>query len=99
MPASPTASALAILTFIAVSACGGAGAPPAPSSGNAPTGAPSAAGAGTAATRNAPLPVRFAYTALSTTIAPYWIAMEAGYFAEEGVDVQATYFGASTVGM
>jgi ABC-type nitrate/sulfonate/bicarbonate transport system substrate-binding protein len=98
-PTGPTASALAILTFFAISACGGPSALPAPSTGNAATSGPAAAGAGTAERRSAPLPVRFAYTALSTTIAPYWIALEAGYFAEEGVDVQPTYFGASTVGM
>ena len=45
------------------------------------------------------LPLRFAYTALSTTIAPYWIAAEAGYFQEEGLDLQDTFISASTVGM
>jgi taurine transport system substrate-binding protein len=88
-----------VLTCIAITACAGSGAPSAPTVGNAASGGPSSPAAGTAAPATAPLPLRFAYTALSTTIAPYWIAMDAGYFAEEGVDVQPTYFGASTVGM
>ncbi len=75
--------ALLLLTALGLAACGGGAAP----AGTAPS------------TPAAPLRLRFAYTALSTTIAPYWIAMDAGYFREEGLDVQPTYFGASTVGM
>jgi taurine transport system substrate-binding protein len=99
LPARLTGSVLAVLALFALAACAGTVAPSAPSQGAAATSGPAAGTTGEATARSAPLPLRFAYTALSTTIAPYWIAMDAGYFAEEGVDVQPTYFGASTVGM
>jgi NitT/TauT family transport system substrate-binding protein len=71
-----------------------AAAPAAPTAVVAP--APAAPAAGPA---GPPLSLRFAYTALSTTIAPYWIAHEAGYFREEGIDPQFSFISASTVGM
>ena len=65
----------------------------------APAGEPAATAAPSPAAAPALLPLRFAYTALSTTIAPYWIAETAGYFREEGLDLQTTFISASTVGM
>src|SRR5437764_14017698 len=86
-----------------VLACGSqAAAPAAPAVAAAPearAGAPAAAPAATSATPAAPVPLRFAYTALSTTIAPYWIAEDAGYFREEGLDLDNRFISASTVGM
>src|SRR5437762_12301511 len=68
--------------LILLFACAGppAAPPAAPGPGSAPAPEP-AAGAPAA---GPPLTLRFAYTALSTTIVPYWIAQEAGYFREEG---------------
>src|SRR4051812_3829757 len=60
---------------------------------------PATAAAAVATTPPAPLGLRFAYTALSTTIAPYWIAEDAGYFREEGLDLDTRFISASTVGM
>lgn len=62
-----------------------------------PASAPAAAPAATPPP--APLPLKFAYTALSTTITPYWIALDAGLFQEEGLAVEPTFISASTVGM
>jgi NitT/TauT family transport system substrate-binding protein len=45
------------------------------------------------------LAVRHAYTAISTTHAPYYIAEAAGYFAEEGLDMQITYISGSSTAM
>lgn len=57
-------------------------------SANAPSGAPAAP---------PPIVLRHAHTSLSTSHAPYWIAREAGYFAEEGLDLQAVMIqGSST---
>ncbi len=55
---------------------------------------PTGAAAVTAPTR---LVVRHANTSLSTTHAPYWIAEDAGYFAEEGLDYQVSYIQGSSV--
>lgn len=95
--------------LLALVACATPASPPpaAPPAGNAPSqSAPPASSApapaappAAAATPVALLPLRFAYTALSTTIAPYWIAMESGSFREEGLDLQPTFISASTVGM
>jgi NitT/TauT family transport system substrate-binding protein len=83
-----------------------ANAPPAASSGAAAPAAPTGGAAGPAsgsapgaAPAGPPLSMKFAYTALSTTIAPYWIAEEAGYFREEGLDPELSFISASTVGM
>src|SRR3954467_11730114 len=50
--------------------------PPAPAGPPAP--APSAA----------PLPVRAAFTSFSASAAPWWMAVEGGYFREQGLDVE-----------
>jgi ABC-type nitrate/sulfonate/bicarbonate transport system substrate-binding protein len=91
-------------TLLACGSPAAAPAPAAPTTTAAPearaaaaaTGAPAAAPAATPPT---PLGLRFAYTALSTTIAPYWIAEDAGYFREEGLDLDTRFISASTVGM
>jgi NitT/TauT family transport system substrate-binding protein len=72
---------------------------PAPSTPAASAAAPPAAQPAAAPTAVTPLTLRFAYTALSTTITPYWIAKEAGYFREEGLDLQDTFISSSVVGM
>jgi NitT/TauT family transport system substrate-binding protein len=91
----------ALLVALGVLAgCGSpATAPPAPTVAPAPEARAAAPAAVTAATPAAPVALRFAYTALSTTIAPYWIAEEAGYFREEGLDLDTRFISASTVGM
>ncbi|MBX5490777.1 MAG: ABC transporter substrate-binding protein [Chloroflexi bacterium] len=71
--------------------------PAASASPAAPASAPAAAPAATAPPQ--PLPLKFAYTALSTTIAPYWIALDSGLFQEEGLAIEPTFISASTVGM
>jgi ABC-type nitrate/sulfonate/bicarbonate transport system substrate-binding protein len=76
--------------------------PAAPTAGpaaEARTPLPATAPAAVASAPPAPLGVRFAYTALSTTIAPYWIAEDAGYFRQEGLDLDTRFISASTVGM
>ncbi|HZR98545.1 MAG TPA: ABC transporter substrate-binding protein [Chloroflexota bacterium] len=95
-----------IMVLGMLGACGSQATPAAPA---APTTAPAAserapapatpAAAAAATTPPAPVGLRFAYTALSTTIAPYWIAEEAGYFREEGLDLDTRFISASTVGM
>jgi NitT/TauT family transport system substrate-binding protein len=65
----------------------------------APTAAAPVAPAAQATAVPAPIGLRFAYTALSTSIAPYWIAEDAGYFREEGLDLDNRFISASTVGM
>lgn len=61
---------------------GGGAASPAASSGAAA--APAAASAGTPAALE---PVKLAFTAISAVQSPFWIAHEAGYFREQGLDV------------
>ena len=105
------ASCMAVALLLAAACSSPASAPSAPAPAKPASGQPAAptAGAGAspaappaaapAAPAGPPLSMRFAYTALSTTIAPYWIAEEAGYFREEGLDPQFTFISASTVGM
>jgi ABC-type nitrate/sulfonate/bicarbonate transport system substrate-binding protein len=92
----PTHCLCAIL-LVLLSACSGP--PAAAPAGPGPAAAPPPEPAAGAPTAGPPLTLRFAYTALSTTIVPYWIAQEAGYFREEGLEVQDTFISASTVGM
>jgi NitT/TauT family transport system substrate-binding protein len=73
-----------------LAACTGGSVPPAPAG---PAGNPSPPAPAAAPTR---LAVRHAYTAISTTHAPYYLAEEAGYFAEEGLDMQITYISGSS---
>ena len=93
--------AAALLFPVACSSPAPPSSPPAQSQpASAPAAAPTAQPAAAPSTpAGPPLIMRFAYTALSTTIAPYWIAEEAGYFREEGIDPQFTFISASTVGM
>ncbi|HLH23066.1 MAG TPA: ABC transporter substrate-binding protein [Chloroflexota bacterium] len=91
---------IALGVLLACSAPAAAPAAPTAAPAPAPPAAPTAAApAPTAAAPVAALPLRFAYTALSTTIAPYWIAEDAGYFREEGLDLDTRFISASTVGM
>jgi NitT/TauT family transport system substrate-binding protein len=89
-----------LLALLLVGCAGAATAPAAPPAANRtdPAGAAAAAPAAAPAAPLTPIPVRFAYTALSTTITPYWIAKEAGYFRDEGVDLQDTFISSSVVG-
>src|SRR5215211_1184716 len=48
--------------------------------------APSAARAPTAL-----IPVRNAWTTISASTAPWWLALDAGYFREQGLDVELQY--------
>ncbi|HEY7067501.1 MAG TPA: ABC transporter substrate-binding protein [Chloroflexota bacterium] len=76
-------------------ACGGGSSAPAPAK---PAAAPSAASAPSssapasapAAQASAPpalIPARVAYTTIAAVQAPFWIAFDAGYFREQGLDV------------
>jgi NitT/TauT family transport system substrate-binding protein len=71
--------------FLAVACGGGATAPPA-----APAGSAAAPAASPAREPSAPPPlerVKLAYTTIAAVQAPFWIAYEAGYFREQGLDV------------
>jgi len=66
---------------------GGTGRAPAPPTVAAEAGAP-ASGA-------APLvPVRAAYSSIASNQAPWWVALEAGYFREQGLDVELSHIDA-----
>src|SRR5947208_2200775 len=82
-------------------ACGsgsGAASQPAPSggapaaSGGAP-GAPAAPAASGAAPTAAPQPLkaRSAFTTISAAAAPWWVALDGGYFREQGLDVELVH--------
>jgi NitT/TauT family transport system substrate-binding protein len=79
-------------------ACGGAGgsAPAKPAAGGAPAANPPAAGAPSGgASSGAPaqaappalIPAKVAYTTIAAVQSPFWIAFEAGYFREQGLDI------------
>jgi len=82
--------------WLAATACSAAdrSAAPAP----APTARAAAPAAPAAPATAAPerIHLRHAYSALSTTNAPYWIADDAGYLAEEGLDAELSFIPAST---
>src|SRR3954451_18828336 len=61
-----------------------AAAPPAPAAATAP---PVAVSPPAAAAPAAPQPVRAAFTSFSASAAPWWMALEGGYFREQGLDV------------
>src|SRR5437764_15086458 len=81
----PTIALVAALLALACSVGPGprAGAP-------APAVAPGGAALGTVAsgTDGAPLASRSAYTTISVSTAPWWVAAEAGYFREQGLDAE-----------
>src|SRR4051812_14705310 len=61
--------------------------------GRAPAPAPAPAEA--APTVGAPLvPARVAYSSIASTQAPWWVALEAGYFREQGLDVELAHIDA-----
>ncbi len=89
------ATGLAIGTTLLVLACGGGSlssskAPAAPAASGGST-APSAGGPSEAGgTSPAPQVVkaRSAYTTISAAAAPWWVALDGGYFREQGLDVE-----------
>ncbi|SRR5579883_2333153 len=82
---------LAVLLGALASACA---APAAPSAATATPAAP-AAGAADSPTATppaaVPIPLKIPYTAISGSSWPVWIAQDAGYFAEQGLDVDLEY--------
>jgi NitT/TauT family transport system substrate-binding protein len=73
-----------------------ASSPQPPSPGSGPASAPAVAQATVVPTAPAaPVPLRFAYSAISTNTTPFWVALERGYFREAGFDVEALFLGAS----
>jgi NitT/TauT family transport system substrate-binding protein len=79
--------AAAMALVAALVACSGG--PAARGEAAAPPAGPSAgAAASDAAAAPAPLPSRSAYTTISVSTAPWWIAAEAGYFREQGLDTE-----------
>ncbi len=72
---------------------------PTPAAPQAPTAAPAAAANPTAAAGNAAGPgtkLKAAYTAISATQSPLWVALESGVFPKYGLDVEAPYIATST---
>src|SRR3954463_11221103 len=58
----------------------------------APAPAPSAPGAATPASPPAvPIPVRNAWTTISASTVPWWLALDAGYFRAQGLDVELQF--------
>jgi NitT/TauT family transport system substrate-binding protein len=82
----PAAAFAAMALLLACSPGGGSG-PAAPAAAPPPpTGASAAPHA--AASPPAPLKARSAYTSINAVCAPWWMAQEAGYFREQGLDVE-----------
>jgi NitT/TauT family transport system substrate-binding protein len=80
--------ALAALLVLACSPSPTGGARPA---GEAPAAAPAAPGSAPQAGQSAPpapMKTRFAYTTIAGSVAPWWMAMDGGYFREQGLDVE-----------
>lgn len=81
------AALLAVACSAGSAARGGVGAGEAGASGAAAAATGTgAAGAGSAAA--APLPVRSAFTTISVSTAPWWMAADGGYFREQGLDTE-----------
>src|SRR5438093_11025004 len=72
-------------TLAAVAACAAPSRTPA---------APAAPAAGVGGAAPAPVALKTAYTTTSSSMAPIWLAMEAGGFAAEGIDAELTFIGA-----
>ena len=85
--------ALAGLLLVACSggSAGSSGSASAPPAGSAPSaGASGAAPAAPSASASAPPalePAHVAYTTIAAVQAPFWLALEAGYFREQGLDI------------
>lgn len=63
--------------------------------GAAPASAPAAAPAAPAAPAPPPrISLKTAYTTASATVAPMWVAVEGGAFAEQGIDAELSFIGA-----
>jgi NitT/TauT family transport system substrate-binding protein len=95
-----------VLATLLVAGCGGgsvntgrAPAPPpappgAPASGSAASSGASANAGSAASAPGQQLKARSAYTTISAAAAPWWIALEAGYFREQGLDVELAHIDA-----
>jgi NitT/TauT family transport system substrate-binding protein len=62
-----------------------------PASASASPAAPASAAAAPAAQAPAPLKSRSAYTTIAASVAPWWAAQEAGYFREQGLDLELVH--------
>src|SRR5205814_9405954 len=92
-----------LLVLVAAAACASGGPTATSSAGTAaPAGASSGvapgtgAGAAAAAAVEPPVSVRIPYTAISVVNAPLWVAKEAGYFEQEGVNAELEFIATST---
>jgi NitT/TauT family transport system substrate-binding protein len=89
------------LVWVLLVACGAPARTAAPA-GSAPASAPSggssaagaAPGAAAASAPAAPIKSRSGYTTISAAAAPWWMALEAGYFREQGLDVNLVHLDA-----
>jgi len=83
------ALAAAVLAALLAASCSGAGAPSAP----APAAAeqPRAAAPAAAPAPTARIKARSAFTTTSASSLPWWIAKDAGYFEEQGLDVDLVH--------
>jgi NitT/TauT family transport system substrate-binding protein len=93
VPRRLLAGTVALAAVLLVTACGGS----TPATGKAPPPptAPPAAAAGGGASAPKPLvQARSAYTTISAAAAPWWVALEAGYFREQGLDVTLSHIDA-----
>ncbi len=89
---------LAIGTTLATLACSGnaptgGAAPAAPAAPAASSGASTAAGPSASATPQV-VKARSAYTTISAAAAPWWVALDGGYFREQGLDVDLVHIDA-----
>ena len=79
------------LMAAACSGGGGSAAPAKPAGGSAAASAPAASAPSSSAPAQAapaaPIPARVAYTTIAAVQSPFWIAFDAGYFREQGLDI------------
>jgi NitT/TauT family transport system substrate-binding protein len=102
-PRPPGRCAAVLLAIVLAVACGG----PAPAAGRAPGGAAHPAAPGAAAPSNgapaapsqppAPRDLHVGLVSRTFTQLPHWVAETQGYYAAEGLNVEATFTNASTV--
>src|SRR5919199_15111 len=91
---APAAAGIVVALLVACSSgpTTGESAPARPAAPAAPAaGAPPSAAAPTATSAPAPLKARSAYTSINAVCAPWWMAQEAGYFREQGLDVDLVH--------
>jgi NitT/TauT family transport system substrate-binding protein len=90
---SPVCRLSMLVVGLAVFLACGPTASPTPAS-PAPRAAPAGAPASAAAPALARVPFKTAYTSASATMAPIWMALDAGGFAAEGLDADLNFIGA-----